>query len=197
MPEADGMAQCLGPERKAHHADIVQPREHLLGDRVRGDLVEQRVAVHEERRLERLQAGHAEDVPGACRDDRERVSPVDYFLRGLLIERARMPGAAAVGLPVDVDTQPSVRQPPHLPGEFLDLLARRRVRRIVGREPKRHDPTRAPSLVAAAAAARTRGERQQCDHCNATNPVHVRLPSSNSRPKGRSRARPGTSLPAT
>ena len=135
MPEADRMTQSLGPERKAHHADVVQTREHLLGDRVGGDLVEQRIAVHEERRLDRLQAGHAEDVPGACRDDRELVSPVDHLLRGLLIERAAgLTDAAAVGLPVDVDAQPSVRQPPHLPrdGSLLGVTT------IV---PQRLDPT--------------------------------------------------------
>ena len=187
--EPDRMAQRIWQEGEADDADPFQPREHRVCNRIGRDLVEERIVVDEERSLDRLQAGHTEDVPGARRDERECIPSVDDLLRSLLIERARMLGAVSVRLPDDMDSQPTIRKLSHVPGELYDRLARRPVARIVHREPKRHDSA-GPTRLVTAAAARRRCERQQCDRRNGTDRLHRPLPSSNSRPKGRSRARP-------
>lgn len=71
LPEARRVPESLGEESETGHAQLLQPGQHLVDDRVADDGVECGVGGHQERRLQCLQCQDAEGVPRAGGDEAE------------------------------------------------------------------------------------------------------------------------------
>ena len=92
VPEAERMAQALGEQHQPGHAGLLQARQHLAGERAREHPLDERVAGDQQRRLQRLQARDALQVPRAGRDESGVECSRADQLRDALLAARRVAG---------------------------------------------------------------------------------------------------------
>jgi hypothetical protein len=125
-PQADRITQRFRNDRQPLDARIAESAEHVVGERARGHPVEENIVGDEEGRVDRLETGYPELVPGRRADPAQVKASVANLAGDLRLDiRPLVPGGV-------VDHAHTQRASGQLRDLLAEILEHRRRRIILG-----------------------------------------------------------------